>query len=240
VREWESRSVSQVRPGGRTVLKSRLRWSATWLREGVFYRRGPVVWWALAGGIDRFLIAMLDHVDSFGFVVRISLRANPEDRVVVDGVPIGVRVRPSIGSVVFDCLTAAWNVVAEFLRLRGNSKLIVVMRRASCSWARCSRSSSCTTLLVLELGTQDRRHAPLFLLLSRVLKIIIVRRYEWWRSEKELHAYQKLLVVDTRCHEFIRMNLSASLLLGAPLSMSYRRIFGVGLDGTQVDEINLT
>jgi hypothetical protein len=50
---------------------------------------------------------MLDHVDSFGFVVRISLRANPEDRVVVDGVPIGVRVRPSIGSVVFDCLTAA-------------------------------------------------------------------------------------------------------------------------------------
>jgi hypothetical protein len=40
------------------------------------------------GGIDRFLIATLDHVDSLGFVVRISLRANPEDRVVIDEVSI--------------------------------------------------------------------------------------------------------------------------------------------------------
>jgi hypothetical protein len=92
VREWESRSISQVQPYGRTVLKSMLRWSATSLREAAFCHRGPVVCWALARGIDRFLIATLDHADSLGFVVRISLRANLEDRVVIDGVPIVGRV----------------------------------------------------------------------------------------------------------------------------------------------------
>jgi hypothetical protein len=107
VREQESRSVSQVWPCGRTMLKSRLRWSATRLREAAFCQRGPVVRWALAGGIDRFLIAMLDHIDSSGFIVRISLRANPEDRVVIDEVPISGRVRPSIRYVVAGCQTAA-------------------------------------------------------------------------------------------------------------------------------------
>jgi hypothetical protein len=49
---------------------------------------------------------MLDHAHSLGFVVRISLRANPKELVVINGVPIGGRVRPSIGSVVAGCLTA--------------------------------------------------------------------------------------------------------------------------------------
>jgi hypothetical protein len=35
------------------------------------------------------------------------VRANPDDRVVVDEVPIGGRVGPSIGSVVDGWLTAA-------------------------------------------------------------------------------------------------------------------------------------
>jgi hypothetical protein len=74
------------------------------------------------------------------------VRANPDDRVVIDEVPIGGHVGPSTGSVIAGCLTAAWNVVAEFLRIRGNSKLIIVVRRISCSWARCSRSSSCATV----------------------------------------------------------------------------------------------
>jgi hypothetical protein len=145
------------------MLKSRLRWSAIWLREAAFCHRGLIVRWALAGGIDRFLIATLDHADSLGFVVRISLRANPEDRVVVDGVSISGRVGPSIGSVVAGCLTTAWNVIAEFLRLRGNSKPIIVVRRAFCSWAGCSRSSSCTTFLIVESGAQDCHHAPLWM-----------------------------------------------------------------------------
>jgi hypothetical protein len=50
---------------------------------------------------------MLDHAESLGSVVRISLRANPEDRVVVDGVPIDGRVRPSIESVIAGCLATA-------------------------------------------------------------------------------------------------------------------------------------
>jgi hypothetical protein len=61
------------------------------------------------------------------------VRVNLDDRVVVDKVSISGRVRPSIEYVVAGCLTAAQNVVAELLRLRGNSKSIVVMRRASCS-----------------------------------------------------------------------------------------------------------
>jgi hypothetical protein len=35
------------------------------------------------------------------------MKANPDDRVVVDEVPIGDRVGPSIGSVVAGCLTTA-------------------------------------------------------------------------------------------------------------------------------------
>jgi hypothetical protein len=56
----------------------------------------------LAGEIDRFSIAY-----SLGFIVRISVRANPDDRVVIDEVPIGGRVRPSVGSVIAGCLTVA-------------------------------------------------------------------------------------------------------------------------------------
>jgi hypothetical protein len=63
--------------------------------------------WILAGGIDRFPIAIPDHADSSGFVVRISPRGNPDDWVVIDGAPIGGRAGPSIGYVVASCLTAA-------------------------------------------------------------------------------------------------------------------------------------
>jgi hypothetical protein len=70
------------------------------------------------------------------------VRANTDDRVVVDEVPIGGRVGPSIGSVV-----------------------------AGFSDGRLKRGRR-----VLESGAQDHRRAPLFLLLSRVLKIIVVRR----------------------------------------------------------------
>jgi hypothetical protein len=168
------------------VLKSWLKWSTAWWRGAWFYCRRSVDHWILAGGIDRFSIAY-----SSGFIVRILVRANPNDWVVVDEVSIGGRVGSSIGSVIAGCLTAIWNVVAEFLRLRGNSKPIIIVRRASCSWAGCSRSSSCTTLLIVEPGAQDYRRAPLFLLLSRVLKIVAVRRCEWWHSELELHACRR-------------------------------------------------
>jgi hypothetical protein len=146
-----------------------MRWSATWLREAAFCHRGPVVRWALVGGIDRFLIATLDHADYLGFIVRISLRDNLEDRVVIDGVPIGGRVGPSIESIIAGCLTAAWNMVAEFLRLRGNlnSKPIIIVCHASCSWVGCSRSSLCTTLLIVESGAQDRRCVPLWMTIFR-------------------------------------------------------------------------
>jgi hypothetical protein len=33
---------------------------------------------------------------SSGFIVRISVRANPDDRIVIDEVPIGGRIGPSI------------------------------------------------------------------------------------------------------------------------------------------------
>jgi hypothetical protein len=64
-------------------------------------------------------------------------------------------------------------MIAEFLRLRGNSQSIVVVRH----------------ILVREPGAQDYHHAPL-LLLSRVLKIIVVRRCECQRFEQKLHARQ--------------------------------------------------
>jgi hypothetical protein len=50
---------------------------------------------------------MSDHDDSSGFVVWFSLRANPDDREVVDGVPIGGRARPSIRFVVVHYVTVA-------------------------------------------------------------------------------------------------------------------------------------
>jgi hypothetical protein len=84
----------------------------------------------------------------------------------------------------------------------------------------------------------DGHRAPLFLFLSRALKIVVFYRRGWQRSGQELDARRELLVVDPRSHEFTRMNLSASPLLGAPLSTVCRHIFGVGLDGMQVDEIN--
>jgi hypothetical protein len=119
--EWEPQSVPQVHPYGRTLLKSELKWSATWWRLAIFCHCGPVDRWVLSGGIACFSIAMPDHADFLSFVVRISLRANLNDRVVIDGVLIGGRIGPSIRYVVAGCLIAAWNVVAKFLRRRGNS-----------------------------------------------------------------------------------------------------------------------
>jgi hypothetical protein len=78
---------------------------------------------------------------SSGFIVRISVRANPDDQVVIDEVPIGDRVGPSIRFFV-----------------------------ASFSVGRLKRGRR-----VLESGAQDCRRAPVFLLLSRVLKIIVMR-----------------------------------------------------------------
>jgi hypothetical protein len=50
---------------------------------------------------------MPDHTDSLDFIVQISLRTNPDDRVVVEGVPIDGRDGPSIGFIVAGCLTTA-------------------------------------------------------------------------------------------------------------------------------------
>jgi hypothetical protein len=79
---------------------------------------------------------------SSGFIVWISVRDNPDDRVVIDEAPISGRIGPSIRFFV-----------------------------ASFSDDRLKRGRR-----VLESGAQDRRHAPLFLLLSQVLKVVAVRR----------------------------------------------------------------
>jgi hypothetical protein len=113
---------------GRIVLKFRLRWSVTWWRGAVFWCHRPVDRWVLTGGIDRFLIATPDHVDFSSFVIQISPRINLGFRVLIAG-----RAGLSIRSVVVGCLTVAWNMIAEFLSLWGNSKLIVIMHRSSCS-----------------------------------------------------------------------------------------------------------
>jgi hypothetical protein len=66
--------------------------------------------------------------------------------------------------------------------------------------------------LVVEASREleaDCRHAPLFLFLSQVLKIVVFSHREWQHSKQELHVRQELLVVDPRSHEFTRMNLSA-------------------------------
>jgi hypothetical protein len=138
VLEREPRFVPQVHPCGWTVLKSRLKWSAAWWKGAKFYHHGSVDCWILAGGIDRFSIAY-----SSRFIVRISVRANPDDRVVIDEVPIGGHIRPSIGSVIDGCLTTAWNMVAEFL---SRVLKIVVAHHSSYYWAGCSRSSSCVAV----------------------------------------------------------------------------------------------
>jgi hypothetical protein len=70
------------------------------------------------------------------------VRANLDDWVVVDEVPIG-----------------------------GNVGLSIRFFIASFSDGRLKRGRR-----VLESGAQDRRRGPFFLLLSRVLKIIVVRR----------------------------------------------------------------
>jgi hypothetical protein len=49
---------------------------------------------------------MPDHDDSCGFVVWISLTANPDDQVVVNGVSIDGHAGLVIGFVVAGCLTA--------------------------------------------------------------------------------------------------------------------------------------
>jgi hypothetical protein len=50
---------------------------------------------------------MPDHADSSGFVVQISLRANSEEQLVINGVPIGGRAKLSIRFVVTGCLMTA-------------------------------------------------------------------------------------------------------------------------------------
>jgi hypothetical protein len=136
VLEHEPQFVPQVCPYGWTVLKSRLKWSTTWWRGAGFYPRRSLDCWILAGGIDRFSIAY-----SSGFIVQISVRANPHDRVVINEVPIGGHVGPSI---------------RFFVATFSHGHLI------------CGRR-------VLESSAQDCHRAPLFLLLSQVLKIIVVR-----------------------------------------------------------------
>jgi hypothetical protein len=71
--------------------------------------------------------------------------ANSDDQVVVDEVPIGSRVVPSIRFFV-----------------------------ASLSDGHFKRGRR-----VLESGAQDRCRAPLFLLLSRMLKIIVVHHFSY-------------------------------------------------------------
>jgi hypothetical protein len=133
VLERELWFVLYVRPCGRTTLKFGLRWSMTWWRGAAFCYLRHVDHWVLTGGIDCFSIATPDHVDSSGFVVRISLRANPDDRVVIDGVPISGHAGPSIEFIVAGCLTVIWHVVTEFLRPWWNSKPMVIVCHSSCS-----------------------------------------------------------------------------------------------------------
>jgi hypothetical protein len=70
------------------------------------------------------------------------VRANPNDRVVVDEVLIGGRIGPSIRF-----------FVASFIDGR--------LKRGRRVLESCSRSSSRTTLLIVEPGAQDHRRALL-------------------------------------------------------------------------------
>jgi hypothetical protein len=96
---------------------------------------------------------------------------------------------------------AAWYVVVEFL---SRVLKIIVTHHSSYCWAGCSRSSSCAALLI---------------------QIVIVCRCEWWRFEQELHAHRGFLVVDPRCHEFIRTNLSAPPTWRVPVDVWSSDIF---------------
>jgi hypothetical protein len=107
----------------------------------------------LAGIVGWFMVVAPDHVDSSSFLVQFSPRANSEDRVVIDGVPIGGRVGPSIRSVI----ASHWNVVVEFLRPQGNSKPMVVIHCSSCYWARCSGLSPSITV---NGSVPNRNHLP--------------------------------------------------------------------------------
>jgi hypothetical protein len=115
---WEREPwfVPQVWSCGRTMLKSWLRWSVTWYRRAAFCRRRLVDCWVLAEGIDCFLIATSDHVDSSGFVVWISLRTNPDNRLIIDGVPIDGHVWPWIRFVVWVEISGdvEWEIWVEF------------------------------------------------------------------------------------------------------------------------------
>jgi hypothetical protein len=206
------------------MMKSQLKWSTTWWKWVRFYRRRFVDRWIFAGGIDHFLVAY-----SLGFIVRISVRANLNDRVVIDEVPIGGRVGPSIGFVVASCLTAAWNVVVEFLRLQRNSKPIVVVSLASCSW----------------VGAQDHRRAPLFLLLSRVLKIVVVHRSSY-SDRRRVPLWMMTFWTGIACPSgtsrrrstmpWVHKDESQRFPLpGAPLSTSGCQIFDVGSVGISLD-----
>jgi hypothetical protein len=66
----------------------------------------------------------------------------------------------------------------------------------------------------------DAPRAPLFLFLSRALKIIVFYRHDWQCSRQELNVRQELLVVDRHRHEFTRTNLSISPFL----ARLYRRL----------------
>jgi hypothetical protein len=211
VLEREPRFVPSVHPCGRTVLKYRLKWSTTWWRGAEFYHRRFVDRWILARAIDRFSIAY-----SSGFIVRILVRANPDDRVVIDEVPIGGCIGPSIRFFVVS--------FSEGHLKHGR-------------W-------------VLESGAQDRRHIPLFLLLSRVLKIVVVRHSSYLDRRRVL-LWMTTFRTGTACPS--RTSCRRSMmswvhkdesqrfpLPGASLSTSGRQIFGVGSEKTQVSEINLT
>jgi hypothetical protein len=120
--EPEPRFGLQVRPYGRTMLQYGLRWSVTWWGWSVFCHRrvvdryvlaGGIDRWVHARGIDRFPIATSYVADLSTFIVQISLRANSDNRVVIDGVPMSGHAGPLIKCLVSSCLTVAWNVVAK-------------------------------------------------------------------------------------------------------------------------------
>jgi hypothetical protein len=91
---------------------------------------------------------MSNHADSPGFIVRISLRANPDDQVVIK------KSRGRWPRWTVDQIYHSW--LPDDRLKRGRQVFEASM----------------------ELGV-DGRCAPLFLLLSRALKIIVFFRREW-------------------------------------------------------------
>jgi hypothetical protein len=192
------------------VLKSQLKWSTIWWKGARFYCHRSVDRWILAGGIKRFSIAY-----SSCFIVRISGRANPDDQIVVDEVPISDCVGPLI-----------WFFVASF----------------SDGHLKCGRR-------VLESSAQDRRRTQLFLLLSRVLKIIIVHRSSY-SDRRRVPLWMTTFRTGTACPSgtyrrrstmpWVHKDESQCFpLTDAPLSTSGHQIYLVGSKRTQVGEINL-